>query len=106
MPKPIYPAVYYHLVYGIVFRQSIDIVGEERYISSNEPFGRLARPEIKFNEWQTTPEAKITAAREQRGLSLSEVADLRRAYHLYLESIENDDYPDIAVAVSLNNRLC
>lgn len=35
---------------------------------------------------------KLRQAREERGLSLSEVADQTRISSLYLESIENDDY--------------
>src|SRR5687768_6323500 len=35
---------------------------------------------------------KLRHAREERGLSLSEVADQTRISSLYLESIENDDY--------------
>ena len=35
---------------------------------------------------------KLRQAREEKGLSLSEVADQTRISSLYLESIENDDY--------------
>ena len=35
---------------------------------------------------------KIRQAREERGISISEVAEQTRISALYLESIENDDY--------------
>ena len=38
---------------------------------------------------------KLRQAREDRGISLSEVAEQTRISPLYLESIENDDYRNL-----------
>ena len=56
MPKRCYPAVGVRSVLRDGYSgQSIDIVGDGTiYFKTMNPFYRLARPEIKLNEWLIT----------------------------------------------------